>query len=90
MTAMNTNHELTRDEAIAFFDAEKWKPMSPVARIEFQLRQPCLCMPFGEFKKSIEHVLGRSIVDFEFYGNGMERIQAELARKGVGLAGMKQ
>jgi hypothetical protein len=58
--------QLTEEQAIALFDGGEWKDWTLDEIAKFQLYQERLCMPFGEFHKAMEHVLGRSIWTHEF------------------------
>jgi hypothetical protein len=63
----NTNDvELTKDQAIAFYDSRAWEPMDYVSRAKFQMLQPLLCMPFTVFHEAIEKTLGRPVWTHEF------------------------
>jgi hypothetical protein len=57
---------MTRDEAIAFYNAEKWNPMTLDERADFQLAERCLCMPFEVFHEAVTHALGRPVWTHEF------------------------
>lgn len=60
---------ITKEEAIALYDAHAWKEWTPRVRAEFQLIEDRLCMPFQVFHESIEEVLGRPVYTHEFATN---------------------
>jgi len=62
---LNKFPQLTRDEAIALHDSGGWKRWEPRALGAFQLFQDCLCVPFGEFHKGVEVLLGRGVFTHE-------------------------
>jgi hypothetical protein len=53
--------QLTRDEAIAFFDSKKWETMPDKELAIFQMEQDCLCVPFSRFQTAVAAALGREI-----------------------------
>jgi hypothetical protein len=71
------SEQLTYDQAVAFFDEQKWLPMTNRERAEFQMEQDKLCMPFDVFHKAIEEALGRPVWTHEFAER--ERLRAEMA-----------
>lgn len=58
--------QLTRDEAVHFATSGRWRDLSIEDRGLFQLRQDCLCMPFGEFAAGVNALLGRPVFTHEF------------------------
>lgn len=74
----NTDHMLTKEQAIAFADDELWKPMTHEQRAAFQMNQRLLCMPFDVFHEAVEKTLGRPVWTHEF-GLNREGLEAELA-----------
>ncbi|WP_298673126.1 hypothetical protein [uncultured Sphingomonas sp.] len=58
--------QLTRDEAVRFATDERWRALSIEDRGLFQLRQDCLCMPFGHFVEGMNALLGRPVFTHEF------------------------
>jgi len=70
--------QLTEEEAIEFFDGEKWKTMSFFERAEFQLFQDCLCMPFSVFHEAVEESLKRPVFTHEF-GLNRDGLKKELS-----------
>jgi hypothetical protein len=58
--------ELTPDESKAFFDNKIWEKLSIIERAWFQLYQPYLSMPFGEFHGAMEKLLDRPVWTHEF------------------------
>jgi hypothetical protein len=61
--------QVTKEEAIAIFDSELWKNWSNEEKVKVQLFQKRLLMPFPEFHKALEKVLGRSIWTHELVRN---------------------
>jgi len=57
---------MTKDEAIKFNNSGIWKDMTDRQLAEFQLLQKRLCMPFSEFHRAVESVLGRPVYTHEF------------------------
>lgn len=57
---------MTKDEALAKIATHWWEHATPREIAEFQLREPLLCMPFGDFHKAVETVLGRGVFTHEF------------------------
>jgi hypothetical protein len=60
------NKQLTRAQAIAFGKTDWWTKMPLKDAAAFQLFQTCLCMPFSDFHKGVEELLGRSVFTHEF------------------------
>src|SRR3990167_3850044 len=58
--------QLTKKQAIEFFESNAWEKMSHEERATFQLKQDRLCMPFDKFHESIEVLLGRPVYTHEF------------------------
>ena len=63
---MNKPRQMTKDEAIAFFNGDEWKDMSDYGIVALQLCQDKLCVPFSRFHEAIEKVLGRPVWTHEF------------------------
>lgn len=57
---------MTRDEAIALYDSQWWVGKTPAEIFEFQINEPKLCMPFGDFQAAAESALGRPVFTHEF------------------------
>jgi hypothetical protein len=57
---------MTHEEAVALFDSKAWEAWTDFQRVEFQLFEERLCMPFGVFHEAVEKVLGRSVFSHEF------------------------
>lgn len=72
--------QLSRDEAIAFHDSEKWKTWTHEQIATFQMNQECLCIPFGVFHEAIEKALGRPVWTHEL-GLNHEGLKLELEGK---------
>lgn len=69
-------HSIGRDKAIKLYNTQWWFLKSPRDIVDFQLFTAELCMPFGEFHKAIEEVLGRPVFTHEF-GYGIEGLMQE-------------
>ena len=63
---MNEVTQLTKEQAIAFYENRLWENMSYEERTKFQMVQDRLCMPFGVFHEAITKYLGRSVYTHEF------------------------
>lgn len=74
------NRQLTQEEAVKLFDSEEWKTWTPYQRAITQMTQDRLFMPFGEFHRAVEEVLGRGIDSLEMAAMRQSLI-AELAEK---------
>jgi hypothetical protein len=57
---------LTKEQAIKLYESEWWKDASDYDIVKFQLFEDLLCVPFGEFHRAIEKVLGRPVWTHEF------------------------
>ena len=62
--------QLTEKQAIKIAKSEIWKDMTDEEIVKFQLFTDRLCMPFGEFHRAIESVLGRPVYTHEFGSAG--------------------
>ncbi len=58
--------QLTKEEAIAFFDSKAWEGWTSRQIAEFQLEQDRLCVPMDVFHKAIQETLGRPVFTHEF------------------------
>lgn len=67
---------MTREQAIALAETKWWVNQLPQVIVSFQLFEPLLCMPFGDFHKAVEQCLGRSVYTHEF-GLGIEGLRKE-------------
>lgn len=65
-TAHWTERQLTYEEAIAFAESRAWEHLEAWERALFQLGQERLCMPFNEFQKATQELLGRPVWTHEF------------------------
>ena len=65
----------TKEQAIAYAEAESWIPLSLRERAEVQLVAERSCMPFGVFHEAIEKTLKRPVYTHEFGFNweGLKR-----------------
>lgn len=57
---------MTKDQAKALYDSGFWKELSARERVEFQLFEERLCMPFDIIQEAVEATLGRSVWTHEF------------------------
>ena len=62
--------ELTQEQAIKLYDSEWWKNCTDKEIVEFQLFTARLCLPFSEFHRATEAVLGRPVWTHEFGSAG--------------------
>ena len=53
--------QFTKAEAVAFAEAESWKPLTEFERAGLQMFQRRLCMPFEVFHEALEKALGRPV-----------------------------
>ena len=58
--------QLSKEEAIEFYEGGKWKDWPKRAIAGFQLYQKLLCVPFSVFHEAIEEALGRPVWTHEF------------------------
>ena len=58
--------QFTTEEAVRFHDLGIWQLLDDEGKVRLQLFQDKLCMPFDEFHKAIEKVLGRPAWTHEF------------------------
>lgn len=63
---MNQVHQLTKDQALKFYDSKVWETWTDKQIVEFQLFQDKLCVPFSRFHKAMEKVLDRLVFTREF------------------------
>lgn len=68
--------QLTKEQAIAFYQSGAWEALDLMERARFQLEQRKLCMPFEKFHEAIEHALGRPVWTHEFAK--IDRLKDEL------------
>lgn len=68
---------MTKNEALALYETRWWEHVGHFERAAFQLFEDRLCLPFGEFHKSVEAALGRPVFTHEFAVN-REGLQQEL------------
>ena len=57
---------MTKEQAIALHDSGWWKSKTPEQIVRFQLFEPLLCMPFGDFHAAVEAALKRPVWTHEF------------------------
>lgn len=57
---------MTKDEALALAGTLWWEDLTAAQVVRFQLQEPRLCMPFREFQRLTEVVLGRRVWTHEF------------------------
>jgi hypothetical protein len=58
--------QLTKEQAIAFYENKCYENMTYRQIAEFQMEQDRLCMPFDVFHEAIEKTLGRPVFTHEF------------------------
>jgi hypothetical protein len=71
---------MTREEAIALAESGWWKTKTAKEIVAFQLYEPLLCMPFGDYHAAVEQALGRPVWTHEF-GLNTDGLRAELEGK---------
>ena len=69
--------QLTKEQAIAFYENKCYEDMTYRQIAEFQIEQKLLCMPFDVFHEAMEKTLGRPVFTHEF-AFGYEKIRKEL------------
>lgn len=69
--------QLTKEQAIAFYENKCYENMTYRQITEFQMEQERLCMPFDVFHKALEETLGRPVFTHEFALN-RDGLQKEL------------
>lgn len=57
--------QITKEEAVAFYQSGKWKKMSNAEIVGFQLFQSKLAVPMDVFHSALEKVLGRPVYTHE-------------------------
>jgi len=62
----NLERQLTKQEAIQFFESDGWETMTFAERAHFQANQKFLCMPLTVFHEAVEKTLGRPVWTHEF------------------------
>ncbi len=63
---MEMPEQLDKKTALGLAESEVWKNWTDKERVEFQLYQNLLCMPFDTFHKSVEKTLDRPVFTHEF------------------------
>ena len=58
--------QLTKKQAIEFYDSKVWEKWTDEQIVRFQLFQRLMCIDFSRFHKAMEIVLNRSIWTHEF------------------------
>lgn len=58
--------QLTKEQAIAFYNGGEWKDWTDEQIVRFQLYQDLVCLPFDRFHQAIEAVLNRPVWTHEF------------------------
>jgi len=67
---------LTSEQAKELYATGWWKDLTPREIVKFQLFEPMLCMPWGEFCTALNNALGRGVMTHEL-GMNLEGIQKE-------------
>ncbi len=62
--------QLTREQAVEFFDSKAYESMDDRQKAEFQMEQDRLCMPMDVFQLALEKTLDRPVFTHEL---GMNR-----------------
>ena len=70
--------QLSKEEAIEFYESGTWKNMPDYEKVKLQLYQERLCMPFDVFHAAVEAALGHSVFTHEFAE--IDKIRAEFER----------
>lgn len=58
--------QITKEQAVRFYESGVWQDMTAKQKVEMQLFQDRLAMPFSEFHEAMESVLGRTVYTHEF------------------------
>jgi hypothetical protein len=58
--------QLTKEQAVDFYNKGDWKSWTHEEIVKFQLFQEKLCMDFSRFHQAMEAVLGRPVYTHEF------------------------
>lgn len=69
--------QLTKEQAIAFYESKVYESWSARQIAELQIEQDPLCVPFDLFHKSVEECLKRPVYTHEF-GLNREGLRKEL------------
>jgi hypothetical protein len=70
-----------KEEAIAFYNSDEWKDWTDQQIVDFQMRQPLVCVPFMFFKGATERLLDREVGVLEFGEKRIENTKKELEEK---------
>lgn len=68
---------VTKEIAIRMANSGWWKDLPSRTVAAFQLHEPLLCMPFGDFQQAVEEALGRPVFTHEL-GLSLDGIKKEL------------
>lgn len=68
--------QVSKEQAIKIYESGLWADWSDSQKVEFQLFQNRLCMPFNEFHAAITRVLKRPVYTHEF-GLNRDGLQKE-------------
>ena len=68
--------QLTKKEAIAFYNSKVYEQWTARQIAEFQMEQDRLCVPMEVFHKAIQEALGRPVFTHEFAFH--DKLSAEL------------
>lgn len=72
---------MTKEQALTIYESGIWRQWTDEQKARFQLFEDRLCMPFGEFHRAVEAVLGRPVWTHEFASSNQKRIQAEFLKE---------
>lgn len=76
-----STQQLTREQAIAFYESGQWRELDAHQIVALQMSQNLLCVPFDHFQQAVATVLGRPVYTHEFASSNRARLQAELDGK---------
>ena len=69
--------QLTQEQALVFYDSRAWEHMDDRQKVEFQIIQDRLCMPFGDFQKALSNALGHPVFPAQL-GTARQNLTDEL------------
>jgi hypothetical protein len=69
--------QLTKQQAIAFYESGQWKDLTHEEIVRLQLFQDKLCVPFSLFHEAVETVLKRPVQSIEFGSIGAAGLRRE-------------
>lgn len=69
--------QLTKDEAMSFYNAGKWESWSDEQIVAFQLYQELLCVDFDRYIKALRSVFNRQVQEWEISDGFYEDLREE-------------